>query len=127
MLQSGALANNDYVRAVDSIERNARAQVRLIEDILDGSRIITGKLHLEIRPLDLTALVQAALDAVRPAADAKRIALTVSIDPAASRVMGDPDRLQQVVWNLANNAIKFTPKDGRSTCLAAARRHGGGS
>ena len=73
MLQSGALANNDYVRAIDSIERNARAQARLIEDLLDGSRIITGKLHLEIRPLDLTALVQAALDAVRPAADAKRI------------------------------------------------------
>jgi CheY-like chemotaxis protein/two-component sensor histidine kinase len=97
---------------VDSIERNARAQVRLIEDILDGSRIITGNLYLEIRPLDLTALVQAALDAVRPAADAKRIALTVRIDPAASRVVGDPDRLQQVVWNLANNAIKFTPKDG---------------
>jgi CheY-like chemotaxis protein/two-component sensor histidine kinase len=113
MLQSGTLSNNDYLRAVDSIERNAQAQVRLIEDILDGSRIITGKLHLEIRPLDLTLLVQAALDAVRPAADAKRIALTVEMDPAASRVVGDPDRLQQVVWNLANNAIKFTPKDGR--------------
>ncbi len=113
MLQSGAVGNHDYMRAVDSIERNARAQVRLIEDILDGSRIITGKLQLEIRALDLTALVQAALDAVRPAADAKRIRLTVQIDPAASRVVGDPDRLQQVVWNLANNAIKFTPKDGR--------------
>jgi signal transduction histidine kinase/CheY-like chemotaxis protein len=113
MLQSGALATRDYQRAIDSIERNARAQVRLIEDILDGSRIITGNLHLEIRPLDLTALVQAALDAVRPAADAKRIELTVAIDPAASRVVGDPGRLQQVVWNLANNAIKFTPKDGR--------------
>jgi len=112
MLQSGTLANADFLRAINSIERNARAQVRLIEDILDGSRIITGNLHLEIRPLDLTALVQAALDAVRPAADAKRIALTVQIDPAASRVVGDPDRLQQVVWNLANNAIKFTPKDG---------------
>jgi len=112
MLQGGTLANSDYLRAVDSIERNARAQVRLIEDILDGSRIITGKLQLEIRPLDLTTLVQAALDAVRPAADAKRIALTVQIDAAASRVVGDPDRLQQVVWNLANNAIKFTPKDG---------------
>ncbi|WP_162472825.1 hybrid sensor histidine kinase/response regulator [Luteitalea pratensis] len=113
MLQSGALSNNDYLRAVDSIERNAHAQVRLIEDILDGSRIITGKLHLAIRPLDLTLLVQAALDAVRPAADAKRIALTVAMDPAASRLVGDPDRLQQVVWNLVNNAIKFTPKDGR--------------
>ena len=112
MLQSGALANNDYVRAIDSIERNARAQVRLIEDILDGSRIITGRLQLEIRPLELTALIQAALDAVRPAAEAKRIALTVDIDPTASRLVGDPDRLQQVVWNLANNAIKFTPKDG---------------
>ncbi len=113
MLQSGALASADYVRAIETIERNARAQVRLIEDILDGSRIITGKLHLEIRPLVLSSLVQAALDAVRPAADAKRIAMKADLDAAASHVVGDPDRLQQVVWNLANNAIKFTPKGGR--------------
>ncbi len=112
LLQSGALSNSDFVRAVDSIERNARIQVRLIEDILDGSRIITGKLQIQMTPLDLTTLVQAAVDAVRASADAKRIALTVQVDAAAARVSGDPERLQQVIWNLVNNAIKFTPKDG---------------
>jgi PAS domain S-box-containing protein len=113
MLRSGKLDESAYDRGLETIERNARAQVQLIEDILDGSRIITGKLHLEIRPLDLTALVNAALDAVRPAAEAKAIALLVELDPAAARVLGDPERLQQVVWNLANNAVKFTPKGGQ--------------
>ena len=80
---------------------------------MDGSRIITGKLHLEVRAVDLTTLVGAALDAVRPAADAKQIVLSVELDPAAAHVTGDPERLQQVVWNLANNAIKFTPRGGR--------------
>jgi PAS domain S-box-containing protein len=112
LLRSGQLDPSGYLRAVETIERNAHAQVRLIEDILDGSRIITGKLHLEIRQLDLTGLVRAALDAVRPAADAKNIGLTVVLDPAAAQMTGDPERLQQVIWNLANNAIKFTPKGG---------------
>jgi signal transduction histidine kinase/FixJ family two-component response regulator len=112
MIQSGALPNSDFLRGVDSIERNARSQVRLIDDILDGSRIITGKLHLEVRPLDLTALVQAAVDALRPSADTKRITVTVTVDAAAKWVSGDAVRLQQVVWNLVNNAIKFTPKGG---------------
>ncbi len=112
MMQSGQLDQGTLSRAIDSIERNARVQVRLIEDILDGSRIITGQLHLEVRPLDMSALVVAALDAVRPAADAKRIALTLHMDAAAARMVGDAERLQQIVWNLANNAIKFTPKGG---------------
>jgi signal transduction histidine kinase len=112
MLQSGALQQEDFVRAVDSIERNGRAQVRLIDDILDGSRIITGKLQLEVGPLDLTTVVRAALDSVQAAADAKRITLTASLDANAALIVGDSERLQQVVWNLANNAIKFTPKEG---------------
>jgi signal transduction histidine kinase/DNA-binding NarL/FixJ family response regulator len=112
LLQSGELDAAAVARAIDIIDRNANAQVRLIEDILDGSRIISGKLQLEIRPLDMTVLVNAALDAVRAAAEAKRIALTTRLDPAAARVVGDPDRLQQVIWNLVTNAIKFTPKDG---------------
>ena len=112
MLRSGHVDASAYTRGLETIERNAKAQVQLIEDILDGSRIITGKLHLEIRPLDMTALVQAALDAVRPAAHAKGIGLSLGLDPAAARVVGDPERLQQVVWNLANNAVKFTPKGG---------------
>jgi signal transduction histidine kinase/CheY-like chemotaxis protein len=112
LLRTGQLDASGYARGVETIERNARAQVRLIEDILDGSRIITGKLHLEIRALDMTQLVQAALDAVRPAAEAKGIKLSLSLDPDAAHITGDPERLQQVVWNLANNAIKFTPKGG---------------
>ena len=113
ILVSGRLEAAAHPRAFEAIERNALAQVRLVEDILDGSRIITGKLHLEIRPLDMTELVRAALHAVRPAAAAKGIALSVHADPAAARIVGDPERLQQVVWNLANNAIKFTPKGGK--------------
>ncbi len=112
MLRSGQLDASTYLRAVETIERNAQAQVRLIEDILDGSRLITGNLQLEIRPLDMTALVRAALEAVRPAAVAKKIEITVHVDPDAARIVGDPERLQQVVWNLATNAIKFTPKGG---------------
>jgi signal transduction histidine kinase/CheY-like chemotaxis protein len=112
MLRSGSLDPSGYLRGVETIERNAKAQVQLIEDILDGSRIITGKLRLEIRALDLTALVQAALDAIRPAAAAKMIDLRVNLDPEASQTVGDPERLQQIVWNLANNAVKFTPKGG---------------
>jgi PAS domain S-box-containing protein len=112
LLRSGQLDANGNRRALETVERNARAQVQLIEDILDGSRLITGKLHLQIRALDMTALVRAALDAVTPAAQAKQISVTVSLDRDAARIVGDPERLQQVVWNLANNAIKFTPKHG---------------
>jgi PAS domain S-box-containing protein len=112
LLRAGQADPSAYARGLETIERNAKAQVVLIEDILDGSRIITGKLHLEIRPLDMTALVHSALDAVRPAAEAKQIELRVDLEPAAARIVGDPDRLQQVVWNLANNAVKFTPKGG---------------
>jgi PAS domain S-box-containing protein len=122
LLQAGHLDESAYLRALESIERNARVQVRLIEDILDGSRIITGQLQLEMRPLDMTVLVQAALEAVREAADAKRINLTVTVDPDAARVVGDPERLQQVVWNLAVNAIKFTPEGG---AVAVALRRAG--
>ncbi|RYZ06129.1 MAG: hybrid sensor histidine kinase/response regulator [Myxococcales bacterium] len=112
LLRGGQLEASAYLRAVETIERNAQAQVRLIEDILDGSRIITGNLKLEIKQLDPAQLVQAALEAVRPAAEAKSISLTSELDPAAGRISGDPERLQQVVWNLCNNAIKFTPKGG---------------
>lgn len=112
ILRSGEVDAAAFTRGLETIERNANAQVKLIEDILDGSRIITGKLHLEIRAIDLNAVIYAALDAVRPAAEAKNIALEAALDPDAAHVTGDPDRLQQVVWNLVNNAIKFTPKGG---------------
>src|SRR5207237_705276 len=95
------------------IERNTRVLAQLIEDLLDVSRIITGRLRLEVRPADLIPVVIAAMEAVQTAADAKGIRLEASLDPSLGLVSTDPDRLQQVVWNLLTNAIKFTPIGGR--------------
>ena len=100
-------------RGLESIERNARAQARLIEDLLEVSRIVTGKLRLQVREVDLAAIVDTAVDNVRPAAIAKRLELIAQIDRRPALTSGDPDRLQQVVWNLLSNAVKFTPPDGR--------------
>jgi PAS domain S-box-containing protein len=113
MLSNGRLDETNKQRALETIERNARAQSQLIEDILDVSRVISGKLRLEVRPLDLTAVIEAAVDTALPAADAKGIRLQRVLDSGASMVSGDSTRLQQVVWNLLSNAIKFTPKGGR--------------
>ena len=99
-------------RALETIERNARVQAQLIADLLDVSRIITGKLRLEVQAVELPRIIEAALDSVRPGADAKGIRLDVRLDPLTSPVMGDADRLQQVIWNLLSNAIKFTPQGG---------------
>ena len=112
LLKNGTLDPSGFLRGIETIERNAKAQVQLIEDILDGSRIITGKLHLQVRSADLLVIVQAALDTVRLALSAKSISLSVVLDPLATHVQGDADRLQQVVWNLVNNALKFTAKGG---------------
>jgi len=98
--------------AVDVIERNARSQAQLIEDLLDVSRIIQGKFRLDIRPVNLVSVVEAAIETVRPAAEAKEIRLDLLLDPTAGLVAGDPNRLQQVLWNLLSNAIKFTTKQG---------------
>ncbi|HEV8143419.1 MAG TPA: ATP-binding protein [Methylomirabilota bacterium] len=95
------------------IERNAAAQVKLIEDLLDVSRIISGKMRFDVRPVDVAAAVESALDSVRQAAEMKDIRLASVLDPRAGTVVGDPDRLRQLVWNLLSNAIKFTPKGGR--------------
>ncbi|HEU4534446.1 MAG TPA: ATP-binding protein, partial [Polyangiaceae bacterium] len=122
MLRAGALDERNRARALDVIERNARAQTQLIEDLLDISRIISGKLRLRVGPVDLRAVVDAALDAVRPAAEAKSLALSAEIDPDAGPLAGDADRLQQVVWNLLSNAVKVTPEGGR--VRARARRDG---
>ncbi len=113
MLSSGKLDEANTARALETIERNAKAQSQLIEDILDVSRVITGKLRLEVQPIDLTGLIESSIDAVLPAAEAKGIRLQRVLDSGASMVSGDPARLQQVIWNLLSNAIKFTPKDGR--------------
>jgi PAS domain S-box-containing protein len=113
LLGTGQLDETTRQRALETIERNAQAQVQLIDDILDVSRIIRGKLRLNVRPVELAPVIEAAVDSVRPAAEAKGIRLQVVLDRAAGPVSGDPDRLQQVFWNLVSNAIKFTPKDGR--------------
>src|SRR5262249_30864867 len=94
------------------IDKNARAQAKLIEDILDVSRTITGKLRLEPRPIELEAVIRAAIEVVRPAADAKAIQLSSMLECRAP-VSRDPDRLQQVTWNLLANAVKFTPEGGK--------------
>jgi signal transduction histidine kinase/ActR/RegA family two-component response regulator len=119
LLGTGQLDAATSRRAMETIERNAQAQVQLIDDILDVSRIIRGKLRLNVRPVEVAPVVGAAIDAVRPAAEAKGIRLQVILDPQAGPVAGDPDRLQQVVWNLVSNAIKFTPKEGRVQVVLA--------
>ncbi len=101
-------------RALETVERNARAQAQLVEDLLDVSRIIQGKLRLNVRAVDLLSVIEAAIDTVRPTALAKNIELQPVLDPAAGPVFGDSDRLQQIVWNLLSNAVKFTPKGGRA-------------
>ena len=113
MLQSHDLGENERAKALAIIERSARSQNQLIEDILDVSRIITGKLRLDVRAVDLPNVITAAADVARPAAEAKNIRLQVLLDPSAGPISGDPDRLQQVVWNLLSNAVKFTEKNGR--------------
>ncbi|MEK6322625.1 MAG: ATP-binding protein [Acidobacteriota bacterium] len=113
LLRSGRIDEATAGRAVETIERNARAQAQLIEDILDVSRVITGKLRLNIGPVDVASVINAAIDSVQLAADSKSIQLEVTLDPSARRVSGDSSRLQQVVWNLLSNAIKFTPSGGR--------------
>jgi PAS domain S-box-containing protein len=113
MLATGGLDETVTRRAIDAILRNAAAQVQLIEDLFDVSRVITGNMRLDVRPLHVAAVLEAALDTVRPAAAAKGVRLESILDPRAGMMMGDPARLQQVAWNLFMNAVKFTPRDGR--------------
>lgn len=113
LLRRGKLSPDETARAVDTIIRNATAQNQIIDGLLDVSRIITGKLQLDLRPVDIATVVKAAIGTVTPAASAKGIRLQVIQNPSGSYVMGDPERLQQVFWNLFSNAIKFTSKNGR--------------
>ena len=113
MLRMGQLSPEDSAKALDTIERNARAQAQLVDDLLDVSRIITGKLRMDVQPADPNTFIDAAVEAVRPAAEAKGVRVQKVIDTGAIAVPGDPVRLQQVVWNLLSNAIKFTPRGGR--------------
>ena len=111
VLKTGAKGDR-AARALDTIERSGRAQAKLIEDLLDASRMITGKLRLDLRLVDLPTVLRQAIDVIRPTAEVKGIRLEAQLDPSAGPVIGDIDRLQQVAWNLLSNAVKFTPKRG---------------
>jgi PAS domain S-box-containing protein len=113
ILRASEPTPGDLGQGLETIERNARLQAQLIEDLLDMSRIISGKVRLDVQRVDLSAVIDAAVETVRPAAEAKGVRMAKLIDPHAGPVRGDPNRLQQVVWNLLSNAIKFTPRGGR--------------
>ena len=113
MLRTGALPPDKHTRALDTIERNASALTQLVEDVLDVSRIEAGQIRLNVQPVSLQQVIEAAIATVSPAAEARGIRLQPILDGGAPPVSGDADRLQQVVWNLLSNAVKFTPKGGR--------------
>ena len=125
MIRNGEVEGTGVPRAIETIERNARSQARLIDDLLDVSRIITGNLRLDLHPLNLAPIVDAALDALRPTADVKGIRLQTHFEPKECLIKGDTNRLRQVIWNLLSNAIKFTQKGGAVhvdlTCVESAR------
>ena len=113
LMRGGRLDDEKREQAMEIVERNAVVQQQIIEDILDVSRIITGKLRLEVAPVELAVVVKAAIDAIRPSADAKGVRLQPVIDSRACFVLGDAGRIQQIVWNVVSNAVKFTPRGGR--------------
>jgi PAS domain S-box-containing protein len=113
LLRRVKVGSDDYLKGLETIERNARVQTQIIADLLDMSRIISGKVQLDVQPVDLQEVISAALDAVRPSADAKHLRVRATLDAKAGRIRGDASRLQQVFWNLLTNAVKFTPAGGR--------------
>src|SRR5262249_53835141 len=112
LLRGGALSGEAAQRALQTVVRNTKSLAQIIDDLLDVSRIITGKLRLEARQFELAPVIEAAIDALRLATDAKGINLSVGIEPDVGIILGDTSRIQQVVWNLLSNAIKFTPNGG---------------
>jgi CheY-like chemotaxis protein/nitrogen-specific signal transduction histidine kinase len=113
MLRLGTMAPDKTKPALEVIERNATALKQIIEDVLDVSRIVAGRLRLNVEPVDLPAILHESCATVLPAADAKGVRVETVIDPLTTPVSGDPDRLQQIIWNLLSNAIKFTPRSGK--------------
>ena len=122
LLQSGMMTPDKHAHALQTVERNATALTQIVGDILDVSRIISGKIRLNVQAVDLPRVVSDAVETVLPAADAKQIRVQTILDPRAAPISGDPDRLQQIVWNLLSNAVKFTPKHGRRPGAAGARQ-----
>jgi hypothetical protein len=112
LLQSRSLERDVAEHALKAIERNAQAQRQVIDDLLDVSRMVTGKMSLDLQEVEIAQVIAAAVDSVRPAVEAKRLHLDVLVDPALPSILGDPRRLQQVMWNLLSNAAKFTPEEG---------------
>jgi PAS domain S-box-containing protein len=113
LLRGGVLSAEKAVRGLETLERNATSLTQIVEDVLDVSRIVSGKIRLDVQPVELPVVVDNAVATVQPAADAKGVRIQTIIDPNVGPVSGDPGRLQQVVWNLVSNAVKFTPKKGR--------------
>jgi PAS domain S-box-containing protein len=124
LLDSNQLSEKEKERAVHIIQRNAEAQSKLIEDLLDVSRIITGKLKIECQPVSFASITDSVLNSLRPGIDTKELQLETRIDPAAGPIQGDPARLQQIVTNLLSNAVKFTPNGGKiEVCLEPFDSH----
>jgi signal transduction histidine kinase/ActR/RegA family two-component response regulator len=124
LLRSGTLDKEKSDRALEVIDRNVRSQAQLIDDLVDVSRVVAGKFRLDVRPIELATVIKAAAESQRPASDAKRIRLLLVLDERVGLVSGDSERLQQVMWNLISNAIKFTPKGGRvQVVLGRAESH----
>jgi PAS domain S-box-containing protein len=113
LLRGGVLSGEKAERGLETLERNATALTQIVEDVLDVSRIVSGKIRLDVQPVELPLVVHNAVATVQPAADAKGVRLQTIVDPRVGPVSGDPDRLQQVIWNLLSNAVKFTSKQGR--------------
>ena len=113
LLRGGILAPDKATRGLETLERNATWLTQIVEDVLDVSRIVTGKIRLDVQPVELPLIVDNAVATVQPAADAKGVRVQTVIDPRVGPVSGDPGRLQQVLWNLVSNAVKFTPRNGR--------------
>ncbi len=113
MLRTGILGPERYDKGIETIERNATSLTQMVEDVLDISRIVSGKLRLNVQPVEFPDIVRNAVDAVTPAADAKAVRVETVLDPQAAPVSGDPERLQQILWNLLSNAVKFTGKGGK--------------
>jgi PAS domain S-box-containing protein len=122
LLRGGMLDGQRASHALETIDRNSRALAQIVDDVLDVSRILAGKLRLDVQPVELQLIVHNAIATVQPAADAKGVRLDAAIDPNVGPVSGDPNRLQQVVWNLLSNAVKFTPRGGHAE--VRAERHG---
>ena len=113
MLRSGIVGPDKKDKAVETIERNATSLTQIVEDVLDISRIVSGKIRLNVQPVELPDIVRSAVDGIMPAADAKGVRVETIVDPDAAPVSGDPERLQQVLWNLLSNAVKFTNRGGK--------------